>query len=102
MEKFRRLSLVIASLVEPNAVEAVGHDESVWVELIESLKPGLGHLYKQLRVELARTVYMLLRAAPMAGCGLEVAAEQLRGWLVEAGRLLPLLLAGNAAVTHAR
>ena len=54
------------------------------------------------RVELARTVYMLLRAAPMAGCGLEVAAEQLRGWLVEAGRLLPLLLAGNAAVTHAR
>eukprot|EP00930_Biecheleria_cincta_P054815 TRINITY_DN41214_c0_g1_i1.p1 TRINITY_DN41214_c0_g1~~TRINITY_DN41214_c0_g1_i1.p1 ORF type:complete len:2072 (-),score=373.64 TRINITY_DN41214_c0_g1_i1:15-6230(-) len=100
-DAYKQLRLLMALIVEPSATEFIQADKSFCAKLIENLKPGLGHPYKQLREEVARAIFLSLRAAGLpqsTGSGLQAVAEELQNWLVaEAERLLPMLQADNSA-----
>jgi hypothetical protein len=98
---YKRLRLLMSLLVEPSATAFIQTDVKFCNSLAVLLRPGLGHPYKQLREEMARGIYLLLRAAGTgsgASDGLAMAAVEIEDWLVaETQRLLPLLRADNAA-----
>lgn len=100
-DAFKRLRLLMALLVEPAATLCIEADASFCGQIAEVLKPGLGHPYKQLREEVARALYLTLRAAGSQvpeNSSLGSVAAQLEIWLgSEAERLLPALRSDNAA-----
>jgi hypothetical protein len=99
-EVYKRLRLLMALLVEPSAMRWISLNEAFCNGILEALRPGIGHPYKQLREETARAIYLILRAARAGGpdtC-LGKAARQTEAWLGdEAQRLLLRLRADNAA-----
>lgn len=98
-DAFKRLRLLMALLVEPAATKHLGEDATVCLQFVEVLRPGLGHPYKQLREEVARALFLLLRAAGNHGsAGLVSMAENVELWIGgEAERLLPILRSDNSA-----
>jgi hypothetical protein len=95
---YKRLRLLMSLLVEPSATKFIGTDQAFCKKLVELLQGGLGHPYKQLREEIARAIYFLLRSAGHGDSGLRAVAAELEDWLcAEAQRLLLLLQKDNAA-----
>jgi len=99
-EVYKRLRLLMSLLVEPSAVKWIAANDTFCSSILEALRPGLGHPYKQLREESARSIYLVLRAARTSGVdsGLGKAAARTETWLGdEAQRLLPMLREDNAS-----
>jgi len=97
---YKRLRLLMALLVEPSAVKWISTNESFCTAILEALRPGIGHPYKQLREEAARSIYLMLRAARHSGAtsGIGLAAARTEAWLGdEAQRLLIQIREDNAA-----
>jgi len=90
---FKRLRLLMALIVEPSTTSILEGDARFGHNLFEALRAGLGHPYKQLREEAARSLFLLLRAAGhRGGNGLGGVAAFIETWLAEeAERLVPLL-----------
>eukprot|EP00746_Dinoflagellata_sp_MGD_P138758 gnl/MRDRNA2_/MRDRNA2_72342_c0_seq1.p1 gnl/MRDRNA2_/MRDRNA2_72342_c0~~gnl/MRDRNA2_/MRDRNA2_72342_c0_seq1.p1 ORF type:complete len:1641 (+),score=312.54 gnl/MRDRNA2_/MRDRNA2_72342_c0_seq1:447-4925(+) len=93
-ETYKRLRLLMAVLLEPTSIMYIANNDAFCSKLFESLRTGLGHPYKQLREETARSLYLILRAASSckASTGLGSVAPQIVQWLGdEAQRLMPQL-----------
>lgn len=99
-DTYKQLRLLIALLVEPSAVAVIEGQETFCSELVEALRPGLGHPYKQLQEEVARSLFLLVKAAKgSTTTGLGAVAQRVETWLAEeASRLLVVIRNDNA--TH--
>merc|ERR1719443_2601068 len=86
-------------LVEPAATELIGADSTFCSGLFEALRPGLGHPYKQLREEVGRCLFLIVRGlGGRQGDGADSAAARIDAWLgEEAVRLVVALREDNAA-----
>lgn len=63
MPIFRRLRLMMSLLKEPRAVSYIRSHPNFTAQAWAALRPGIEHPYKQLREEVARAVFLLLRAS---------------------------------------
>jgi hypothetical protein len=104
-ETYKRLRLLMAVLLEPDSIAYIANNETFCNKLFECLRTGLGHPYKQLREETARSLYLMLRADSCCkdSKGLGTVAPKLVQWLGdEAERLMPKLREGQFAVSDDR
>lgn len=92
---YKRLRLLMALIVEPGTTPILEGDARFGHSLFEALRAGLGHPYKQLREEAARSLFLMVRAAGhRGGNGLGGVAAAVETWLAEeAERLVPLMRA---------
>jgi len=98
-DAYKRLRILMAILLEPAAVAWIEAEQAFCDHLFDSLRSGLGHPYKQLREEAARSLFILLRAAGnRSSAGLGGVAKRIESWLCEeAVRLLAKLREDNSA-----
>lgn len=101
---FKRLRMLMSLVVEPTAMSLLEAEARYTNDLFESLRAGVGHPYKQLREEAARSLFLLLRAGSQEGAtGLGGVVAGVETWLAEeAERLVPLLRQETAALHQER